>query len=172
MQILCSPPSCLINFALCWTLIKGWAEKWQKNCCSRPVSSSLLQCLASSLLSWDLQYCLGSHSMPLHTSFIRVFQMSQDWRWGHNLEVPHLVFSPAPVCLIHRHAAGCQSRWDWALWSSGCHSAHLKAFILLHQLLLGEQVLGLDVLQTGRPLFTLSGTNTKQGGSDKYYVIM
>lgn len=48
------------------------------------------------------------------------------------------------------------------------YSSHLKAFILLHQFLLGEQVLGLDVLQTGRPLFTLSHTDTVQKLSDKY----
>lgn len=43
---------------------------------------------------------------------------------------------------------------------AGLSPAHLKAVILLHQLLLGEQVLGLDVLQTGRPFFTLPDTQT------------
>lgn len=40
-----------------------------------------------------------------------------------------------------------------------CKSADLKAFIFLHQLLLGEQVLGLDILQTGSSFFTLVETN-------------
>ncbi len=87
--------------------------------------------------------------------------------------MPHLVFSPAPGRLLHRHVAGCQSRWDCALQQQlsrvdeNC-SAHLKAFILLHQLLLGEQVLGLDILQTGRPFFTLSNTKTMQRWSGEY----
>lgn len=38
-------------------------------------------------------------------------------------------------------------------------SADLKAFIFLHQLFLGEQVLGFDILQTGRSFFTLVETN-------------
>lgn len=77
--------------------------------------------------------------------------------------------------LFTRHVGRCQSRWGVALeqWLSGVDEnclAHLKAFILLHQLLLGEQVLGLDILQTGRPFFTLSDTNTTWRWSEKYFI--
>jgi len=37
--------------------------------------------------------------------------------------------------------------------------SHLQAGVLLDQLLLGKQVLGFDVFQTGGPLFTLVHAN-------------
>lgn len=48
---------------------------------------------------------------------------------------------------------------DFTRGKSPIKKANLKAFIFLHQLLLGEQVLGLDILQTGRSFFTLVETN-------------